>query len=86
MKFRLIFETITKNGKKVQIKFKIPPSKHLGLINFMKIALEQGDDVHFFVEKLTDEKRELSKVEGKFKLVPSTPQDKVEIVKESPKK
>ena len=68
MKFRLVFETTTKNGKKVQLKFKVPPSKHLGLINFMKIAVEQGNEVDFAVEKIIDDKKESSKVKGKFTL------------------
>jgi hypothetical protein len=68
VKFRLVFETTTKNGKKVQLKFKVPPSKHLGLINFMKIAVEQGNEVDFAVEKIVEDKKESSKVKGKFTL------------------
>jgi hypothetical protein len=68
MKFRLVFETTTKKGNKVQLKLKVPPSKHLGLINFLKIALEDGNDVDFNVEKIEGEKHEISKVHGQFKL------------------
>jgi len=68
VKFRLVFETQTKNGHPVQIKFKVPPSKHQGLINFLKIAVEHGNDVDFTVEKISGDTHELSKVKGKFEL------------------
>ena len=68
MKFRLVFETTTKNGKKVLLKYKVPPSKHLGLINFLKIAVEDGNEVNFAVEKISEDKKELSKTKGKFLL------------------
>ena len=66
MKFRLVFETTTKKGKKVLIKYKVPPSKHLGLINFLKIAMEDGNEVSFAVEKISEDKKELSKIRGNF--------------------
>lgn len=62
------------------MKFNVPPSKHLGLVNFLKIAVEGKEDVVFTVEKLDKEKRELSKVAGKFKLTdhkPSAADEKV---------
>ena len=59
----------------MQIKFNVPPSKHLGIINFMKIAMEHGNDVDFTVEKITAEKKELSKVGGTFKLGDRTKND-----------
>ena len=68
MKFRLVFETTTKKGKKVLLKFKVPPSKHLGLINFLKIAAEHGNEVNFAVEKISEDKKEFSKIKGKFLL------------------
>ena len=68
MKFRLVFETTTKKGKKVLLKFKVPPSKHLGLINFLKIAMEQGNEVNFAVEKISEDKTDISKIKGKFLL------------------
>jgi len=69
MKFRLVFETTTKKGKEVLLKFKVPPSKHLGLINFLKIAVEDGNEVNFAVEKISEDKKELSKIKGKFILL-----------------
>ena len=68
MKFRLVFETTTKKGKKVLLKYKVPPSKHLGLINFLKIAMEDGNEVSFAVEKISEDKKELSKIKGTFLL------------------
>ena len=68
MKFRLVFETTTKKGKKVLLKYKVPPSKHLGLINFLKIAIEDGNEVSFAVEKISEDKKELSKIKGTFLL------------------
>ena len=67
-KFHIILETTTKNGKKVMLKLKVPPSKHLGLINFLKIGLENGDDINFAVEKVSSEKRDLSRAKGSFRL------------------
>ena len=52
----------------MELKFNVPPSKHLGLINFLKIALETQNDVNFSIEKITKEKRELSKARGTFQL------------------
>ena len=68
VKFRLVFETTTKNGKKIQLKFHVPPSKHLGLVNFLKLAVDGKEDVAFTVEKVDKDKKELSKVSGTFKL------------------
>ncbi|MHA1522371.1 MAG: hypothetical protein ACTSVZ_09625 [Promethearchaeota archaeon] len=74
MKFRLILNSTTKKGHPVQIKFNVPPSKHLGLINFLKIATENENDVELAIEKIEDGKSELSKVHGIFKLIEeSTP-------------
>ncbi|XEO79534.1 hypothetical protein WKT22_04579 [Candidatus Lokiarchaeum ossiferum] len=69
VKFRLVFETTTKHGNKVQLKFKVPPSKHLGLMNFLKIAMEGDEDIQFAVEKISEDKHDLSKAKGTFRLV-----------------
>ncbi len=68
MKFRLVFETKTKKDNEVGLKFNVPPSKVKGLINFLNIAIEHGNDVKFTVEKVSKEKHEMSKVKGEFKL------------------
>lgn len=75
MKFRLVLGTTTKNGHPVEIKFKIPKSKHIGLINFLQIALEHGNDVELAVEKIDEGKRARSKVHGVFKLTELPEQD-----------
>ena len=72
MKFRLVFETTSKHGHPVQLKFNVPPSKHQGLVNFMNIAVEEGNPVDFTVEKVDKSKHELSKIRGTFKLEPLT--------------
>ena len=68
MKFRLVFETKTENGNDVVLKFNVAPSKVQGLINFLNIALNHGNDVNFTIEKVSKDKREFSKVKGDFKL------------------
>ena len=68
MKFRLVFETKSKNGHPVVLKFKVPPSKHQGLVNFLKIAMEENHPVEFTVEKIQKGEHELSKVKGTFNL------------------
>ena len=68
MKLRLVLKTKTKKGEDVLLKFKIPPSKHLGFINFVNLALAQGDDVNLSFEKISESgKVELNKIEGAFK-------------------
>lgn len=68
MKFRLVFETTSKHGHPVQLKFNVPPSKHQGLVNFLKIAVEEGHLVEFTVEKADKGKKERSRVKGTFNL------------------
>ena len=69
MKLRLVLKTKTKKGKEVEIKFNIAPSKHLGFINFVNLALSQGNDVNLSFEKISKAGEvESSKVEGIFKL------------------
>jgi hypothetical protein len=68
MKFRIVLKSKTKKGYDLVLKLKVPPSKHQGLVNFLKIALESDTDVTFTVEKIgTDKKQEESSVFGKFK-------------------
>ena len=78
MKFRLILNTTTNKGHPVQIKFKVPPSKHLGLINFLKIALENDSDVELAIEKIDEGKSTLSKVHGMFKLAEESASSKTD--------
>lgn len=69
MKLRLILKTKTKKNKDLSIKFNIAPSKHIGFINFVNLALNQGLPIELSFEKIskTGEKEE-SKVFGQFKL------------------
>lgn len=68
MKFRIILETKTKNNHDLVLKLNVPPSKHQGIVNFMKIALENNNDVVFKVEKESAAgEKEKSSVFGKFK-------------------
>ncbi len=69
MKLRLVLKTVTKNNKEVVLKFNIAPSKHLGFINFVNLALNQGNPITLSFEKISKEgEREASKVAGTFKL------------------
>ncbi|MHA1725644.1 MAG: hypothetical protein ACTSXH_12560 [Promethearchaeota archaeon] len=68
MKLRLVLKTTTKKNKEVAIKFNIAPSKHLGFINFVNLALNQGNPVTLYFEKISKTGvREESKIMGTFK-------------------
>ncbi|TFF88306.1 MAG: hypothetical protein EU548_09045 [Promethearchaeota archaeon] len=68
MKLRLRLKTITKKNKEVSIKFNIAPSKHLGFINFVNLALNQELPVTLSFEKIGKSgAKEESKIEGSFK-------------------
>ncbi len=69
MKLRLILKTKTKKNKDVCIKFPISPSKHIGFINFINLALKQELSVDLSFEKISKAgEREESKIFGRFKL------------------
>lgn len=69
MKLRLILKTETIRGKNVILKLNIAPSKHIGFINFINLALNQDVPIELSFEKIskTGEKEE-SKIYGQFKL------------------
>ena len=68
MKLRLILKTVTKKNKELSIKFKIAPSKHLGFINFINLALNQDLPVTLSFEKIGKSgAKEESKIVGTFK-------------------
>jgi len=52
MKLRIVLKTSTKKGKAVSIKFNVTPSKHLGFINFINLALTQNKSVKLSLEKI----------------------------------
>ncbi|MFX1568423.1 MAG: hypothetical protein ACFFCV_08650 [Promethearchaeota archaeon] len=69
MKLRLILKTETQKNKKVTIKFPIAPSKHIGFINFINLALKQDLPIELAFEKISKSgEREESKIVGQFKL------------------
>ena len=68
MKLRLVLTTTTKNGREISIKFTIAPSKHMGFINYLNLALTQNEPVKLSFEKISKSgDKEESKVEGVFK-------------------
>lgn len=69
MKLRLVLTTTTKNGKEISIKFTIAPSKHIGLINYLNLAITQNEPVKLSFEKISKSgDKEESKIEGVFSL------------------
>ncbi len=68
MKLRLVLKTTTKKDKEVCIKLALPPSKHLGFINFINLALNQDKQVSISFEKISIKgDKEESKIVGTFK-------------------
>ena len=68
MKLRLVLKTSTKKEKEVCIKLSLPPSKHLGFINFINLALNQDKLVMLTFEKISKKgDKEESKIVGTFK-------------------
>ncbi|NVM36042.1 MAG: hypothetical protein HWN81_10625 [Candidatus Lokiarchaeota archaeon] len=69
MKLRLILKTTTKKKKDVNLKINIAPSKHIGFINFINLALSQDSPIELSFEKISKTgEREASKIVGQFKL------------------
>ncbi len=68
MKLKLILETTTKKNKPVQLKLNVKPSKHIGFINFINLALQQENPVTISFEKISKSgQKEQSKIFGEFK-------------------
>jgi len=68
LKLRLVLKTTTKKDKEVCIKLALPPSKHLGFINFINLALNQDKTVLLSFEKISKKgEKEESKIVGTFK-------------------
>ncbi|MCW4032331.1 MAG: hypothetical protein NWF08_02945 [Candidatus Bathyarchaeota archaeon] len=69
MKLRLILKTKTKKNKEITLKFNIAPSKHIGFINFINLALNQDLPIDLSFEKISKSgDHEESKIFGQFKL------------------
>ena len=68
MKLRLTLKTKTKKNKEITLKFNIAPSKHIGFINFINLALKQDDPITISFEKISKSgEKEESKLSGVFK-------------------
>jgi len=50
LRLRLIFWTKTKKKKALVLKFNIAPSKHIGFINFINLALSQNKPITLMLE------------------------------------
>lgn len=69
MKLKLILKSKTKKGKEISIKFNIAPSKHIGFINFINLAVNQDALIELTFEKVSKSgERDESKLVGQFKL------------------
>ena len=68
MKLRLVLKTNTKKNKEVTLKLNVAPSKHIGFINFINLALKQDSPIQIAFEKISKSgEREESKIAGQFK-------------------
>jgi hypothetical protein len=68
LKLRLVLKILSKKDKEVYLKFNIAPSKHLGFINFINLALNQDKPVSLSFEKINKKGEvEKSKIVGTFK-------------------
>jgi len=89
MKLRLTLKTKTKKNKEITLKFNIAPSKHIGFINFINLALKQDDPITISFEKISKSgEKEESKLSGVFKFQGKEESEKLlkEIEEEARKK
>jgi len=78
MKLRLILKTKTKKNKEITIKFNIAPSKHIGFINFVNLALKQNEPIALSFEKISKSgEKEEGKIAGVFKLLEKEENEKL---------
>jgi len=56
-----------KQGKPIELKLNVPPSKSIGFINFVNAAMQGDSPVTISFEKITKEARDRSKVQGEFR-------------------
>jgi len=69
LKLRLILKTKTKKNKEISLKLPISPSRHIGFINFINLALNQDLPIDLSFEKISKTgDRDESKIFGRFKL------------------
>jgi hypothetical protein len=68
MKIRLVLSTKSpKQGKPIELKLNVPPSKQLGFINFVNAAMQGDSTINISFEKIIKEAMEKSKIQGEFK-------------------
>jgi hypothetical protein len=79
MKIRLVLSTKSpKQGKPIELKLNVPPSKSIGFINFVNAALQGDAPVNISFEKIINDQVEQSKVQGEFKFFQAEPAKKAE--------
>ncbi len=79
MKIRLVLATKSpKQGKPIELKVNVPPSKQIGFINFVNAAMQGDSTVNISFEKVGKDKDawEKSKVQGEFKFFQGEPAKK----------
>ncbi len=74
MKIRLVLSTKSpKQGKPIELKLNVPPSKQIGFINFVNAAMQGDSTINISFEKITKENKEKSKIQGDFKFFQGEP-------------
>ena len=77
MKIKLVLSTKSpKQGKPIVLKLNVPPSKQIGFINFVNAAIKGDSTVSVSFEKISNESKERSKVQGDFKFAMTEPEGK----------
>ena len=83
MKLRLILKTKTKKNKEISLKLPISPSRHIGFINFINLALKQDLPIDLSFERISKTgDRDESKVFGQFKLQGKSDQRLIDLEEE----
>jgi hypothetical protein len=79
MRIRLVLSTKSpKQGKPIELKLNVPPSKSIGFINFVNAAMQGDSPVNVSFEKIINDNVERSKVQGEFKFFQAEPTKKAE--------
>jgi len=83
LKLRLILKTKTKKNKEISLKLPISPSRHIGFINFINLALKQDLPIDLSFERISKTgDRDESKVFGQFKLQGKSDQRLIDLEEE----
>nr|MDO8083386.1 hypothetical protein [Candidatus Sigynarchaeum springense] len=68
LKIRLVLSTKSpKQGKPIEFKLNVPPSKQIGFINFVNAAMQTDSSINISFEKIVKKNKEKSKIQGEFK-------------------